>query len=502
MQEQWPPGREPDTMIRQLNRLITALLLYAWTIQPALALDLSLPDMGNSSGSHLGTHLEAKLGRAFMRYVRAHSDVVDDPLIGSYLQSVGNKLARNSDTRGRNLTFFAVEDPSINAFAGPDGYIGVHTGLILEAETESELAAVIAHEIAHVGQRHLARMIEATDQMSLPMAGLLLAAIALGVAGAGSLAAAAAVGSQAALLQKQINFTRANEREADNIGIRILARSKYDPRAMASFFQKLGRSSRTGAATVPEFLQTHPVSSDRIAEALGRSEKYPLNMAPEDLRFHLVRATLRAEQFDSSRAAIRHFESTLKQGRYRNQEAERYGYVQALFRGRQYGNAMQELNKLLGKRPRDPYYRVTKARIALARGNKSQAVSSVSNMDTSTIGSHAGSLLKAEVMLQARQPARAYSILKKLSKSHSDDAHIMRLLGRAAAGSGKTAESHRALAEYHYLNGELEAAVKQLGIALRTDGLGFHEKSKLEARLREIDSEIRALKKTGSSARF
>ncbi|MGD8265532.1 MAG: M48 family metalloprotease [Chromatiales bacterium] len=489
-------------MTRQFNRLLCALLLYAWTIQPALALDLSLPDMGNSSGSHLGTNLEAKLGRAFMRYVRAHSDVVDDPLIGSYLESVGNKLARHSDTRGRNLTFFAVEDPSINAFAGPDGYIGVHTGLILEAETESELAAVMAHEIAHVGQRHLARMIEATNQMSLPMAGLLLAAIALGAAGAGSLAAAAAVGSQAALVQKQINFTRANEREADNIGIRILARSEYDPRAMASFFDKLGRSSRTGAVTVPEFLQTHPVSSDRIAEALGRSEKYPLNMAPEDLRFHLVRATLRSKQFGSSRAAIRHFESTLKEGRYRNEEAERYGYVQALFRGRQYGKAMQELNKLLGKRPRDPYYRVTRARIALAQGNKSLAISSVNNMDTSRIGSHAGSLLKAEVMLQARQPASAYRILNKLSKSHSDDAHVMRLLGRAAAGSGKTAESHRALAEYHYLNGELDAAVKQLGIALRTPGLGFHEKSKLEARLREIDTEIRAIKKTGRSGLF
>ncbi|MGD8678157.1 MAG: M48 family metalloprotease, partial [Chromatiales bacterium] len=463
-------------MSRQLNRLLCALLLYAWTLQPALALDLSLPDMGDSSGSHLGSNLEAKLGRAFMRYVRAHSDVIDDPLVSSYLQSVGNKLARHSDTRGRNLTFFAVKDPSINAFAGPDGYIGVHSGLILEAETESELAAVMAHEIAHVGQRHLARMIEATNQMSLPMAGLLLAAIALGAAGAGSAAAAAALGGQAAMVQKQINFTRANEREADNIGIRILARSQYDPRAMASFFQKLGRSSRSGAVTVPEFLQTHPVSSDRIAEALGRSEKFPLNMAPEDLRFHLVRASLRAEQFGSSRGAIQHFESTLREGRYRNEEAERYGYVQALYRGRQYGKAMQELNKLLGKRPRDPYYRVTKARIALAQGNKSLAVSSVSNMDTSSIGSQAGSLLKAEVMLQARQPSSAYSILKQLSRSSSDDAHVMRLLGRAAAGAGKTAESHRALAEYHYLNGELEAAVQQLGIALRTPGIGFHEK--------------------------
>lgn len=484
------------------NRLIVALLLYGWTIQPALALDTTLPDIGNSSGAHLGKHLEARLGRAFMRYVRASSDVIDDPLIGSYLQSIGNKLARHSNTRGRKLTFFAVNDPSINAFAGPDGYIGVHTGLILEAETESELAAVLAHEIAHVGQMHLARMIEATDQMSLPAAGIILAAIALGATGGGSAAAAALVGGQAALVQKQINFTRANEREADNIGIRILARSKYDPRSMASFFQKLGRVSRTGAITTPEFLRSHPVNSDRIAEALGRAEKYPLKMSAEDLRFHLIRATLRAKQFGSSRSAIRHFESTLKEGRYRNEEAERYGYVQSLYRGRQYTKAMQELNKLLKKRPRYPYYRVTKARIALAQGKKSQAVASVKGMESSTTGRYAASLLKAEVMLQARQPKSAYTILKKLSRSYSSDPHVMRLLGRAAAGSGKKAESHRALAEYHYLNGELDAAVQQITIALRTPKLGFHEKSKLEARMREIDSEIRALKKTGSSSQF
>jgi predicted Zn-dependent protease len=485
-----------------INRLIVALLLYAWTIQPALALDTTLPDMGNSASAHLGKHMEAKLGRAFMRYVRASTEVVDDPLINSYLQSVGNKLAKHSNTRGRRLTFFAVDNPSINAFAGPDGYIGVHTGLILEAETESELAAVLAHEIAHVGQLHLARMIESTNQMSLPMAGIILAAIALGASGAGNAAAAAVVGGQAALAQRQINFTRANEREADNIGIRILSRSKYDPRAMASFFQKLGRASRTGAVTTPEFLRTHPVTSDRIAEALTRAEKFPLKMAAEDLRFHLVRATLRAKQFGSSRSAIRHFESTLKDGRYRNEEAERFGYVQALYRGRQYSKAMQELNRLLKKRPRYPYYRVTKARIALAQGKKSQAVASVKGMESATTGNYAASLLKAEVMLQARQPKSAYVILKKLSRSHSGDPHVMRLLGRSAAGSGKKAESHRALAEYHYLNGELDAAVQQLSIALRTPKLGFRDKSKLEARMREIDSEIRALKKTNRSNQF
>jgi predicted Zn-dependent protease len=271
---------------------------------------------------------------------------------------------------------------------------------------------------------------------------------------------------------------------------------------MASFFQKLGRASRTGAVTTPEFLRTHPVSSDRIAEALARSEKHPFNMAAEDLRFHLVRATFRADQFGSARSAIRHFESTLREGRYRNEEAERYGYVQALFRGRQYDKAMQELNKLLAKRPRHPYYRVTRARIQLARGNKSAAVASVNGMETGTTGSHAAALLKAEVMLQARQAGSAYRILKKLAKSNTDDAHLMRLLGRAAAGSGREAESHRALAEYHYLNGELDAAVQQLAIALKTPKLGFHEKSKLEARMREIDAEIRAMTRTSRSNQF
>ena len=143
-----------------LNRLLAALLLYAWVAQPALALDLSLPDMGDSSAAHLGGHLESKLGRAFMRYIRASSDVIDDPLVNSYLQSVGDKLARHSDTRGRKLTFFAIDDPSINAFAGPDGYIGIHSGLMLEAETESELAAVLAHEIGHVAGKHGLRAIK------------------------------------------------------------------------------------------------------------------------------------------------------------------------------------------------------------------------------------------------------------------------------------------------------------------------------------------------------
>ncbi|MEN8214227.1 MAG: M48 family metalloprotease, partial [Pseudomonadota bacterium] len=460
------------------------------------ALDTSLPDMGDASGAYLDARLENKLGDAFMRYIRASSEVIDDPLLNSYLQSLGDKLARHSDARSRSFNFFLVKSPIINAFAGPGGNIGIHTGLLMESQTESELAAVLAHEIAHVSQRHLARLIQAADQMTLPAAGLLLAAVLLGASGAGSAAAAALIGGQAALVQKQINFTRANEREADNIGMKILSGSKFDPRAMGVFFQRMGRAStRSGAIAMPEFLQSHPVTSDRIADSLARAEKYPYRQAREDLRYHFTKATLRAEQFGSSRSAIRHFESTLRDGRYRNEDAERYGYVQALKRGKQYAKAQQELAKLLKKQPSHDFLLVTKARLALAQGNKNSAVTTMRSILKRKPGDYHMTLMTADIMLKARQPKSAYQLLKKFSRSHSDDPFVMRLLSRAAAGSGKKAESHSALAEYHYLRGEPDVAVQQLRIALKTPGLSFQQKSKIEARSREIDAEIRASKK-------
>ena len=264
---------------------LVAILLFCWTIQPALALDYTLPDMGDSSGAYLSTAQERKLGRAFMRYVHANATLIKDPMLNGYLQTLGDRLASKSNLGAGSFHFFLVDDPMINAFAGPGGYIGIHTGLILEAETESELAAVLAHEIAHVSQKHIARMVQAADQMALPAAGMLLAAVLLGAATGGSAAIAAAVGGQAALMQKQINFTRANEREADNVGMQILSKSNYDTRAMATFFQRLGRATNSGGIALPEFLLTHPVTADRTADALARAERYPYKQPKNDFDF-------------------------------------------------------------------------------------------------------------------------------------------------------------------------------------------------------------------------
>ena len=225
-------------------RLALSALLLVAHLPPALALDTDLPDLGNSAGGLMTPKRERDLGRAFMRSVRRSQKVMDDPLLNDYIQQLGQRLVDASGERGTPFSFFMIDDPQINAFAGPGGYIGVYTGLLQTTETESELAAVLAHEIAHVTQQHLLRAWESTSQMSIPSAAILLAAVVLGAAVGGDAAAAAAVGGQAALIQQQINFTRANEQEADRVGIDILAESGYEPRAMPSFFDRMGKANQ------------------------------------------------------------------------------------------------------------------------------------------------------------------------------------------------------------------------------------------------------------------
>lgn len=475
--------------------ILSALLLIPYPLNPLKAADVDLPNFGDSSGSYLSPSSDKRLGQAFMRYVRATKKLEDDAVIGDYLQSIGTKLSRNSDNPGATFNFFWVRDKTINAFAGPGGNIGVHTGLILETETESEFAAVLAHEIAHVTQRHISRMIEAADRMSLPAAGLLLAGALLGLAGGGDAAAAAVVGSQAALLQKEINFTRANEKEADRVGMQVLAKSDFDPRAMAVFFQRLGRAGRTSGITLPEFLQTHPVSTSRVSDALARAESYSYRQVPEDVRYHLTRAALRAAQYPSASEAVAHFKSTIRDGRYRNEDAEHYGYALALQRAGQSSEARKEINALLARNPNRLEYQVASARLYTEAGNYKRAKSELNRGLAQRPGNYPLSLTLSQTMLRAGDNKGAYRVLGGMAKKRPYDPEVRRLQARAAAAIGKTAESHVFLAEYHYGIGELDAAVRQLEIAARDKKTDFYTRSRVEARLELIREESLALKK-------
>ena len=257
-------------VLRNCAVLVLALMLAR---VPVAGAQIQLPDFGDSSSKAFSNADERAIGEAFMREIRSRLTIVDDPEVEQYIQWIGYRLVSESDYYNLGFTFFVVADNQINAFAAPGGYIGANSGLITASESESELAAVLAHETAHVTQRHIARSIELAGRNNIPAIAGLIAAIIIGTQNsqAGAATAAAVVGGQA---QKQIDFTRANEKEADRVGMQLLESSGFDPRAMPAFFEKLQSESRYYRKP-PEFLSTHPVTTARIADTRGRAEQFP-----------------------------------------------------------------------------------------------------------------------------------------------------------------------------------------------------------------------------------
>ena len=322
-----------------------------------------LPDIGDSAGAVISPEQEYKLGQAFLRDLRSKDMVLDDGEVGQYIQSLGSKLAAQADTQPNPFTFFVVNSNVLNAFAIPGGFIGVHAGLIQETKTESELAGVMAHEISHVTQHHGARMFEAASRLSIPSAVGILGAIALGALNpqAGQAAVAAVMAGQQ---QYALNFTRANEQEADRIGIQVMAQANFNPQGMADFFERLQTANRfNDPALVPEFLRTHPVTTNRIAEARDRADHMPHVKVDESDQFQLMRAKIIVQDAKEPRDAVNFFASALREGQFQNESVARYGYALALTHAGDYSKAGIELSKLVQSAPDNVHYQLALARL-------------------------------------------------------------------------------------------------------------------------------------------
>lgn len=313
---------------------------------PANILAAGLPDLGDASQVTFSPQQERELGLRIMSDIRADPSYLDDAEVAGYLTNLGNRLLLNSrETRpDQEFEFFAVKDPMINAFALPGGFMGFNTGLILTAQSESELAGVMAHEIAHVTQKHLARMIAGQRYSMLTS----LAAVALAVLASRTnpqAAAAVLVGSQARQIQSQLDFTRDHEKEADRIGLNILIGAGLDPRGMSEFFERLQKAGRFRENGAPSYLRTHPITYERIADIDNRTHSLPYRQVPDSLDFLLVRAKLRAS-LDNPGDAVEYFDSALRDKRYSSEAVERYGLIYALLRDRKFVRADKELMQL------------------------------------------------------------------------------------------------------------------------------------------------------------
>ena len=470
-------------MINKPAFLLALCLICPGSPVHAMDIDkIELPDMGDSSGALISPVQEQQLGEAFFRSLHAQISINQDAEIQQYIQAIGNKLTANSDAPGNPFHFFVVMDKAINAFAGPGGYVGVNSGLILTTEAESELASVMAHEVAHVTQRHLYRAFEAASRLSIPTAAATLAAILLGTQSP-ELAQAAVMAVQAGSVQFQIDFTRDNEQEADRVGMQTLAASNFDPRSMPIFFERLQQSSRYYGKDIPEFLRTHPVTSSRISDTRGRAEKYPYQQYPDSMGYLLTQAKLRVLSADDNGSVLKYFEPRLKQGTQQQRAVARYGVGLVYLNTQKFDQANTIFKQLVEEYPEQPQYLTAYARTALESRDYRTALQRYQ----SALGRFPGNqAIKEDYMtalLKAGDASQARQVLLSLdTKAQRQPAHL-KLLAQIYNDLKQPAESHRYLAEYYYSTGQTEAAILQIKLAQKSPGLNFYLSAILDERL-------------------
>lgn len=451
--------------------------------------DFGLPDIGDASASSISPLEEQRMGAEFMRTLRSSVKIIEDPETTEYIQGLGYRLLAHADPQPYPFTFFIVEDPSINAFAGPGGYVGVHSGLILASESESELASVLAHEIAHVTQHHLLRTIDKSNRLALPATAALIAALLLAGQNA-QLGEAALATTLASGAQASINFTRQHELEADRVGLSILAGAGFDPRSMPAFFEQLQKATRFYESGAPELLLTHPVTTSRIADTRARAEQYPRVHNVDSLSYLLTRAKLRVLTSKDPIQTVDYF-TKAPSGKTPDQEAARhYGDALALLAADHADAAAVELDKLLAKDPDRIQYRLAQGQIASARGLSQRALAIYGDALKFYPRDYALTMAYSQELLLMGQPIPARQVLQDYLRTREPRPLVYKLLAQAENDAAAPIESKQALAEYAYLSGQTQSAIEYLTQALNlTKKDDFYRASRIEARLKELKSE-------------
>ena len=471
--------------------LLTVTLSTLVFVAGAGADDINLPDMGSPADAILNNTEEAQIGRMIMRDIRKSGQVVEDPLITEYLNDIGSRIAAQTNEGEHSFTFFAVEDPRINAFALPGGFIGVHTGLIEASRNEDELAGVLAHEVAHVTQRHIARAIHANSRQSILSTAMMLGAIIVAVAGGSSDAVQGAMAvAQGTAAQQQINFTRTNEYEADRVGIAALADAGYDPYGMASFFEVMSRQTTTSPEMrAPEFLRTHPVTTARVAEARNRARSYPQIRSDDSTSYGITRTRIIVARFDTPMQAVEYFEN---RDYDKQNDIERYGRAVAYQRAGNYFAALPIFEELLEKDKSVIAYHIGLGQTLVALDQTSKALD-IFERAVELFPRNVPLVIEyGERLLELGQPKKAHKMLLDLMNNVPPTPEQVRLIARAASMAEENAEAYYYLSEYRLMIGDLSGGINYLQQALRLPELQEIQRARFEARIdfiREFMSE-------------
>lgn len=533
--------------------LLSAALTLALAVPLASAQDAKLPDIGSSAGELLTPARQAEYGGMMLRELRNYGYLLDDPLVDDWLQNMGTRLGSNSAQPRQSYTFFMLKDRQINAFATLGGYVGVNAGLVLTAEREDEVAAVLSHEIAHVTQQHVLRGVERAQRDQIPiLLGMLAAVVAAQQAGgnsSGDATMAAITSGMGLMQQRQINYTRSNESEADRLGIRTLARSGYDVDAMAGFFERMSASMRgnAGGYSVPDFLQTHPVNTTRISEAKARAEQMKkdtvllttevpggvrqerVNPADPALSDPIVRGTnpmlpasmqisvnslsrgatgqfewarerLRVLSADTPADVVREYENLQRAQKTGLTEPQRYGLALARLRNSGAGEARRDLAELLRDHPDNLWVGLALGEAESRSGQPTQANARFETLLRQHPGSRPVALTFAEILNeQGGRDAgqRAQAMLRPLLSQSGNDPVFQLRYARASELAGDTVRASEAYAEAAFLNGRPEQALMQLQALKKQPALDYVGRARVDARIESITPTVLEMRRQG-----
>jgi predicted Zn-dependent protease len=466
-------------------KILSLLLAFALAGLASAEPNDQLPDFGSPADMALSKSREAQLGRGVMLQLRNANVVMDDPQLTEYIGTLGSQLASNANNSGDfKFNFFLVNDNQINAFALPGGFVGVNSGLILASDNENELAGVLAHEVSHVTQRHIARAMYDNQRTSVMSMATMLAAILLGAASdmSGDAMQGVILGSQGLAAQRQINFTRSNEHEADRVGMEVLSSAGFDPDGMATFFEKLSKRYGGQQQFVPAILQTHPVTTERVGEARARARQLPQTTHADSVGYALAKARLQVLTAKSPEAAFALF----KDKKDSKSPADRYGLALSSMRMALNDNAELLFRELIADDPTVIAYRIGQAEALMASGSTESALK-VYKDDVRLFPRNVPLTISyAEALITAGQPAAAHKLLLDLLNNVDPTPEQLRLIARAANAEGDVGNAYFYMSYYYQSIGDLRLAINQVRMALETPEVHTVDRSRFEARLRQL----------------
>lgn len=453
---------------------------------PLHAQQSNLPELGDPTVAVMSSDQEHRLGRSWLRSLRGQAPIMEDPVVQEYVESLVYRLASFSELNEPDLAIVVINTPDINAFAVPGGVIGLNAGLFLYAASDDEVASVVAHEIAHVSQRHFARRFMDSKKMGIGVLAAMLASIAVAIAGDAQAGMAGIAATQAGALQAQLAYSRSNEREADRVGMQTLAASGLDPTAMPRFFERMLEQQRY-AGDPPEFLLTHPVTEGRIADTRARARNLPHPETHPSEHFLLVRARIQTQYFETTQRSRTYFTGRLKEGNQAQRQAARYGLALTSLRARDYDQALDEMSALNKEYPDQLWYELGLMEINLAKGDYPAVIHGGEKVLRINPRDYGASVLLSRAYLLNKKPGQAVPLLEPLLLRRPDDPQLWSLAADAWGNSGDQARAHRARAEDLFLQGKNRPALQQMRYALAEAKGQFALHSQLSARAAEME---------------